>query len=137
MLDKTDREILHLLKANARTQLREIGERVHMTGQAVSNRIQKMESMGIIKGYTVVTDETGLGKTLWAFVTVFMKTNDHASFQKFIKENEIITEAYRISGDGCYLLKICAASQEEITSFLDNLLQYGNYRINISIGRFK
>jgi Lrp/AsnC family leucine-responsive transcriptional regulator len=137
MLDKTDIDIINILKDNSKLQLKDIGEKVHLTGQAVSNRIMKLEETGVIKGYTVVLDDVKLGNTILAYITVFMKTTDHSSFQKFVKENSLITEACRISGEGCYLLKAVSSSQEEINTFLDKLLRYGNYKINISIGKIK
>ncbi|WP_088186636.1 Lrp/AsnC family transcriptional regulator [Desulfosporosinus sp. FKA] len=137
MLDKTDLAIIELLKANCKVHLRDIGEAIHLTGQAVANRISRMESLGVIKGYTALIDEELLGKTLTAYVTVFMKTTDHKTFQIFIKDNSSVVEAYRISGDGCYMLKIQVNSQIELNLFLDSILQYGNFRINIGIGKIK
>lgn len=66
-----------------------------------------------------------------------MKSTDHAAFQKFIKENNIITDAYRISGEGCYLLKVHVPTHESLSLFLDNLLKFGNYRVNMSISKLK
>jgi Lrp/AsnC family leucine-responsive transcriptional regulator len=48
-----------------------------------------------------------------------------------------ITEAYRISGEGCYWLKACVADQKELTSLLDSLLVHGNYRVNLSLDKLK
>jgi Lrp/AsnC family transcriptional regulator, leucine-responsive regulatory protein len=137
MIDQTDLEIINLLKENARIQWRDIGERVHLTGQAVSNRIQRLEKLGIIKGYSAIIDENLLGKHITAYVTVYMKTTEHALFQKFIKENDNIIEASRISGEGCYLLKVNTSTHEELTNILDAILEYGNYKVNMSIGKVK
>lgn len=137
MLDKTDFDILKLLKENCKTQLKVIGEAVHLTGQAVSNRISRMENLGVIKGYTVLLDEQLLGKAITAYITVFMKTTDHLAFQVFLKDCHSVLEASRISGDGCYMLKIQVNTQENLNSFLDSVLKYGNYRVNISIGKIK
>jgi len=137
MLDQTDIEILRLLTKNSRMQMQEIGEEVHLTGQAVRNRINRMEKEGIIQGYTIKIDPKSMGKELTAFITIFMKTTDHASFQKYIKSNTSISEANRISGEGCYLLKINASTQEEIIGILDEILKYGNYKLNLSIENIK
>lgn len=137
MLDQTDFEILSLLKKNSRIQWREIGELVHLTGQSVANRIRKMEELGVIQGYTVKLDQSKLGKTLIAFIIIFMKTTNHLSFQTFIKEKSEILEANRISGDGCYLLKVNVSNEEGLMNLLDEILKYGNYRVNISIGKIK
>ena len=79
MLEKTDLNILDLLTKNSRMQLQEIGEEVHLTGQAVRNRINKMEKLGIIQGYTIKINPKVMGKELTAFVTIYMKTKNHES----------------------------------------------------------
>lgn len=137
MLDNTDLEILKLLKANCKMQFRDIGEVVHLTGQAVSNRISRMEELGVIKGYTVLLDDKRLGKAITAYITIFMKTVNHGALHIFLKEHESVVEASRISGEGCYIVKIQVTSQDDLNLFLDSILEYGNYRINISIGKVK
>ncbi|MEG6586757.1 Lrp/AsnC family transcriptional regulator [Dendrosporobacter sp. 1207_IL3150] len=137
MLDNIDLEIIKILKKNCKIQYRDIGELVHLTGQAVSNRISRMERLGIIRGYTVLLDEHLSEKKISAHVTVFMKTNDHNIFHTFLKNNDCVIDASRISGDGCYLLKIMVDSQEELNLFLDQILKYGNYRVSIAIGKIK
>lgn len=137
MIDRTDIEIIKLLAANARIQWQDIGEQVHLTGQAVKNRIGRLEKLGVIEGYTVKLNESKLGKEITAYVTVYMKTTEHAAFQKFISTSLFISEAHRISGEGCYLLKTTASSQQELTDLLDSLLRFGNYKVNMSIGRIK
>jgi Lrp/AsnC family leucine-responsive transcriptional regulator len=137
MIDQTDMEIIKLLTQNSRMQWQEIGEVVHLTGQAVKNRVDRLEKLGVIEGYTVRLNIGKLGMEVEAFVTVFMKTTDHAAFQKYLKQSDLITEAHRISGEGCYLLKVHATGQKEIIAFLDEILKYGNYKVNLSIDKIK
>lgn len=137
MLEQTDLQILNCLTKNARMQWQEIGEEVHLTGQAVRNRVDKMERLGAIEGYTIKINPKMIGKDLIAFVTIFMKTNDHGSLKKYIQENTLIVEANRISGEGCYLIKVIASNQEEIVEVLDEILKYGNYKLNLSIENIK
>ena len=42
-LDNIDVQILQLLAQNARIQWKDLGEMIHMSGQAVGNRIKKLE----------------------------------------------------------------------------------------------
>ncbi|OAA93240.1 Lrp/AsnC family transcriptional regulator [Clostridium coskatii] len=137
MLDQTDVKILTLLKENSRLQWREIGELVHLTGQAVANRIKKMEKEGIIEKYTINLNNTKLDKSLIAYITVFMKTSNHPAFIQFVKNNKFIIECHRISGDGCYLLKVNVTDEENLMCLLNKILDFGNYRLNISISRIK
>lgn len=137
MIDHTDLQILKLLKHNSKMQFRDIGEAVHLTGQAVSNRISRMEQLGIIKGYSVIVDDHLLGKTMSAYITVFMKSTDEKSFQDLLSKHPMVVEANRISGDGCYILKALAKSQNDLSELLDSILEYGNYRVNIVLTKIK
>ncbi|WP_405108062.1 Lrp/AsnC ligand binding domain-containing protein [Paenibacillus sp. FSL K6-1217] len=54
-----------------------------------------------------------------------------------IKDHESVTELYRISGEGCYWMRVRTVDQEALTAFLDELLKYGNYRVNLDMGQIK
>lgn len=137
MLDEIDYKIIQLLKENAKAKMQDIGQKVHLTGQAVSNRINRMEKMGIIKGYSVIVDRDINPDKVVAFVTVHMKSTDHAGFQKWCRRREEIIESHRISGEGCYLLKTETVSQEDLNNLLDEILTYANYSVSISINHIK
>lgn len=137
MLDQTDREIISLLSQNARSQWREIGDAVHLTGQGVRNRVDRLEQDGVIQSYTITTNPYKLGLFCEAFVTVFMKTTEHHAFLRHLSQSAPVSEVYRIGGEGCYLLKVLAADQRELTALLDGILQYANYRVNMTIDRIK
>lgn len=137
MLDQTDIAILALLRENSRLLWKDIGEQVHLSGQAVGNRIRRMEEQGIIQGYTTVLDATKLGPSLTAMITMFMKTTDHQQFVRFIQKSPEVIEAHRISGEGCYSLLVNVPDHVALNTFLDRLLPFGNYRVNLSIGKIK
>ena len=59
-LDETDVEILSLLAADARRPFSEIGERVGLSGPAVSDRVTRLQETGVIEGFTVDVDRTKL-----------------------------------------------------------------------------
>lgn len=136
-LDDVDLSILELLKCNAKMKMQDIGEKVHLTGQAVSNRISKMEKLGVIKGYRVMLDKEYMPKMIVAFITIFMKAPSHGLFKQYFDNKKEIVEAHRISGEGCYLLKVEVDSQEALTKLVDELLSFGNYKVNISIDQVK
>jgi len=137
IIDQTDIEILKLLGENSRIQWKELGQKIHLTGQAVGNRIRRLEDTGIIEQYTIAINRIKLGQIVTAFVTVFVETPNHQEFKNFFQSKEAVSEVHRTSGDGCYLLKTHFASNEELDSFLGRLLKYGNYRVNLSIGKLK
>ncbi|RJS62388.1 Lrp/AsnC family transcriptional regulator [Bacillus sp. PK3_68] len=136
-LDNIDFKILRLLSEHSRIQWKDLGNQIHMTGQAVGNRIKKLEESGVIKAYSLLVDEMKLGLTYTAFVIIYMKTADHDSFIRFIYGRNEVIEAHRVSGEGCYHLKIKVTSQDQLNLFLNELLEYGNYSIHLSIQEIK
>ncbi|MED3890862.1 Lrp/AsnC family transcriptional regulator [Peribacillus frigoritolerans] len=136
-LDNIDFQILRLLSENSRIQWRDLGEQIHMTGQAVGNRIKKLEENGVIKAYSLIVDEMKLGLSYTAFGIIYMETANHDSFIRFINDRNEIVEAHRVSGEGCYHLKIKVNSQELLNLFLNKILDYGNYSLNLSIQEIK
>jgi len=136
-LDNIDFQILRLLSGNSRIQWKDLGEQIHMTGQAVGNRIKKLEESGVIKAYTLLVDEMKLGFSYTAFVIIYMKTADHDSFIRLMKDRNEVVEAHRVSGEACYHLKIKVNSQEKLNLFLNEILEYGNYTLHLSIQEIK
>jgi len=136
-LDHIDLEIIRRLQDNSRVQLKQIGEAVHMTGAAVTNRIRRLEDRGVIERYTVKVNERLLGNGLCVFVIVMMKDYAHTKFQTFIQEREEIKEAHRVSGEPCFILKVEVPNHDTLSRLLDDILAYGYYKINISIGQIK
>jgi len=137
MFDELDLKIIDMLKINSKLPLKVIGENVHLTPQAVSNRIIRLQDLDLITQYTICINNALLGKNIIAYITIFMKTTKHDQLTKFLKSNSIIEEAHRISGDGCYLLKVVCCNMEEINSLLDHILEYGTYRLNLSTSTIK
>jgi Lrp/AsnC family transcriptional regulator, leucine-responsive regulatory protein len=136
-LDNIDFQILRLLSQNSRIQWKDLGEQIHMTGQAVGNRIKKLEDSGVIKAYSLIVDEMKLGLFFTAFVIIYMKTANHDSFIRFINDRNEVVESHRVSGEGCYHLKIKVDSQETLNLFLNKILDYGNYTLYLSIQETK
>ncbi|WP_186580234.1 Lrp/AsnC family transcriptional regulator [Aquibacillus kalidii] len=136
-LDNIDFQILQLLTEKSRIQWKDLGVQIHMTGQAVGNRIKKLEESGVIKAFSLIIDEMKLGLPYTAFVIIHMKTANHDSFIRFVKERNEVVEGHRVSGKGCYHLKIKVKSQEQLNLFLDKLLEHGNYSLNLSIQEIK
>lgn len=53
-----------------------------MSGQAIGNRIKKLEDSEVIKSYSLMVDESKLGLTYTAFIIISMISNNHEAFKK-------------------------------------------------------
>lgn len=136
-LDSIDFEILNLLRADAKLSFKQIGEKIHLTGQAVGTRINKLIDDGVIENFTVKLNKEKLGITILALIKVYMHTFDHSKIKELVSHNEEVVEAYRVSGDGCYFLKIETSSNERLNILLDEINQFANYQLSLSVSRLK
>lgn len=136
MLDRTDRRILEELSKNSRITMKELGEKVHLTGQAAASRVTKLEDSGMIEGYTIKINQVKLGCFMHAFINIYIKSTYHQPYLSFIKTQEnYILNNYKISGDGCYLLECKFPSNELLDQFLVDLNEHANYKLSIVISK--
>ncbi|AST90870.1 MULTISPECIES: Lrp/AsnC family transcriptional regulator [Sutcliffiella] len=136
MLDNTDMRILDELSKNSRITMKELGEKVHLTGPATSARVEKLEDSGVIEGYTVKVNVAKLGFVIHAFITIITESIFHQSYLSFVNtKKEYVLNNYKISGDGCYILECKFRSNEEMNHFLEELNQHANYKLAIVINK--
>ncbi|MEC0180637.1 Lrp/AsnC family transcriptional regulator [Paenibacillus peoriae] len=136
MLDHTDKLILEELSKNSRITMKELGERVHLTGQAVASRVAKLEDNGVIERYTIKVNQAKLRCYIHAFITISLNNLYHQPFLSFIKKQErYVLNNFKVSGEGCYILECRFPSNEYLDQFLVALNEYANYKISIVINK--
>lgn len=119
-LDDTDIKILRLLKENSRVNASVIAEKVEMSVSAVTERVKKLESGGIIKQYTLALNSKSVGMDVLAFISVSMehpKYND--AFVVAMNENPNVVECHYITGDFDFMLKVMTASMDGLAEVIN------------------
>ena len=127
-LDKFDLGILGVLQRDARASLQDISARVGLSTTPCWTRIKRMETEGVIQGYTVRIDPAALG--LRETVVVQLTLESHGdemleAFGKAIAEIPEVLDAYLISGDYDYLIRIAVRDTRDY----ERLLRERLYRI--------
>lgn len=136
MLDNTDLQILDELSKNSRISMKELGQKIHLSGPAASARVEKLESSEIIEGYTVKINQVKLGYHVHAIISIYTKSTHHQPYLSFLKTQEpYVLNNYKISGDSCYLLECKFPSNEELDQFLVKLNEHVNYQLSIVINK--
>ena len=70
-LDEIDRQIIALLRENARRSYQDIGGRVALSAPAVKRRVDKLEKDGVIRGYGAIIDPATMGWNTLAIVELY------------------------------------------------------------------
>ena len=94
-LDRTDKRILATLQHNARISNLELAELVGLSATPCARRVKRLEDCGIIQSHITVLDETLLGLSLTALISISMDrhTPDRfANFEKIISDFPEIIE---------------------------------------------
>jgi Lrp/AsnC family leucine-responsive transcriptional regulator len=124
-VDDLDIKIINIISNNARISHEEISRIIHISRQAIHQRIKKLEENGVIKGYKSIIDWTELGEGTRAYI--YVKVN-MSNFKEGIKQyinivvpNVVVEECQRIHGDWCIVIKVRAKSTTDITNYIDQL----------------
>lgn len=124
MIDDIDRRILELLQADARIANAAIARDVGLAPSAVFQRIRKLESSGVIRGYHAHLDATRLGQGLMAFIAVQTgegaRARETAEMLAAIPE---VLEVHRVVGEDCFFLKVRVLDAEALGALLDEKIQ--------------
>ena len=121
-MDKIDTRIIQELSENADITATELSKKLHFSVPAVNKRIRAMKKEGIIKNFTIVTDNKKVGKPIIAFIMIVLKSVEHAeAFFNYVESDSDILECYAVTGEYDCLLKVCATSVEDLDKKLSIL----------------
>nr|WP_309098693.1 Lrp/AsnC family transcriptional regulator [Fredinandcohnia onubensis] len=136
MLDNTDRKILEELSKNSRITMKELGEKVHLSGPATSARVAKLEDTGVIEGYTIKVNKVKMGYSVHAMIHIYTQSTNHQPYLSFIKQHaQYVLNNYKVSGESCYLLECKFQTNEVLDEFLTNLSDLVSYKLSIVINK--
>jgi Lrp/AsnC family leucine-responsive transcriptional regulator len=127
-IDKFDLAILQVLQDDARASLQAISEKVGLSSTPCWTRIKRMESDGVIRGYTVRVDapSIGISETVIVQVTLESHTDETLNaFGKMLEQIPEVVEAYLVSGDYDYYIRIAVKDTRDY----ERLLRERLYRI--------
>ena len=72
-MNKIDCEILRILQNDGRRSFTDIGAAVHLSANAVADRVRKLTQAGVIRGVRAVVDPAALGLTIEAQIDVKLR----------------------------------------------------------------
>ncbi len=121
-MDETDREIVALLRENARRSYLDIGKRVHLSAPAVKRRVDRLEQDGIVLGYTAVVDPRVFGWHAEAFVDLYCDGKMPGEAIKAAVEREPgVVSAHTVAGEASALLHVMAQDTKDLESVLERI----------------
>jgi Lrp/AsnC family transcriptional regulator, leucine-responsive regulatory protein len=132
-LDAVNLRLLAELQQNPRLPMSELARRVGMSAPAVTERVQRLESTGVIAGYRLDIDPAALGMPVTAVVRIRPGTGQLPRVEQAARDTPEVTECHRITGEDCYLLTLRAPSIPALEETLNRFLLYGQTTTSIVV----
>jgi len=124
-MDAVDRQILDLLRTNARMPISEIGRRVGLSGAPVARRIERMEADGTIQGYVAVVSESAVGD-LDAFTEIRLTGDtDTRQIEEIARQVPEVQQYYTIAGDPDALVRFRVRNVDHLQQVVNAIRRTG------------
>ena len=117
-----DRKILEILREDGRASHATIAKAVGLSAPAVGERVRKLETAGVIRGYRATLGPDALGLPICAFVAIIPQPRNPAAklVENLLKLPEI-EELHAVAGTYSYFAKVRVGSTQALDAFLDRL----------------
>ena len=124
-LDEIDLRLLELLQEDASQSGSRLAERVGLSTTACWNRVQRLESTGVITGHVALVAPEKVDVGLCVFVSI--RTSDHSSawlgaFAERVTLMHEVVEFWRMAGDVDYLLRVLVPDMSAFDIFYKKLI---------------
>ncbi|MEJ8571143.1 Lrp/AsnC family transcriptional regulator [Microbaculum marinum] len=124
-LDAVDLRILDALQEAGDLTNQQLADRVHLSASQVSRRRARLEADGIIRRYRAELDAGRLGLATIVFIHVTLARHNAANARRFrdlARRLPEIQEAYALTGEADYLLKVVVGSLPDLSAFVNDVL---------------
>lgn len=117
-LDELDRKIVKLLIQNARMSYSDIGEQIGISRVAVRSRVQALEQRGIIEEYTTIINPKKISGAISCYFEIETTPETLMETAARLKENDTVTQIYRVTGKSKLHVHAVASSSEEMEKLM-------------------
>ena len=120
-MDELDRTIVGLLGADARMSIATLARRLKVARSTIQARLERLETSGVIVGYTIKLGEQAREGRLRASVLLTVEPRAQANILTRLKAISEVERVFTTSGRFDLLLQIAAPSTMQLDQVLDQI----------------
>ena len=120
-MDELDRNLIGLLGADARISVATLARRLKVARSTIQARLERLETSGIIAGYTLKLGEAAREGRLRASVLVTIEPRGQAAILTRLKSIHEVEKVYTTSGRFDLLLQISCPNTQILDQVLDQI----------------
>src|SRR4051812_21216558 len=121
-VDDIDRQIIVLLREDARRSFQDIGAHVALSAPAVKRRVDRLRAEGVIRGFTTLVDPRRFGWQTQAIVELTTEGRfSGADILTAIRRHPEVAAAYTVAGQASAILIVRAQDTVHLEDVLERL----------------
>lgn len=124
-MDDFDLKLLRALQEDGRLTNHDLSERVGLSASQCSRRRAALEEAGVIDSYHALLSAQALGLDIVVFMQLKLATHSPENSRRFlelIQSLDEVQEAYALTGESDYLLKITVPDLRALSHILNEVL---------------
>jgi DNA-binding Lrp family transcriptional regulator len=124
-MDEFDLKLMDALQVDGRLTNHELAEAVGLSASQCSRRRAALEDDGVIESYRAILSGDAIGIGLFAFVEVSLAKHSKTISRNFfatLEHIDMVQEAYAVTGEADYLLKVAIPDLAGLSTFLNETL---------------
>jgi Lrp/AsnC family transcriptional regulator for asnA, asnC and gidA len=119
VLDEKDIVILETLRENASLSIQKIARKTRIPIATVHHRLKRLRAEGIIKKYTIIIDQTKLGKKLVAHILIkATPKSDHIALLEKLMKHEEVEDGSASTGPFDVMIKVRVKDVDDLDQFV-------------------
>ena len=130
-IDEKSLQLLKELQINGRLSFNALGRLVGMSTPAVAERVKRLEESGVITGYHASIDQHMLDNKITAYMRLNTTTSSYQRLIGLCNSVESVIECHHLTGDDCFLIKLCVSGMLEFEDVISLFRQFGTAHTSV------
>ena len=117
-----DQQLLAVMRGNARASTTELAQILGVSRSTVQKRLERLESDGVIAGYTVQLSSEYLDQEIKAHVMITISPRMTTDIIKNMKKLDGVRAIYSVSGPHDLIAELAAMSVTDLDKMIDEII---------------
>ncbi len=133
-MDEIDINMLTILQKDGRIAISELSKQLALSRPSVTERLNRLQEQGIIKGFKAIVPPASVGRTLLVMIELDELKVTPNEIESILSQEPRVIECHRATGHVHFYVKAALRDIEDLQELIERLIPYCNTRTSILLG---